>query len=254
VFYIDSLILGATEWSCQKFQVLTGRTNVWLAMQLTNVSIIIYFVWAALYFWNTDSTVRTFVGVFCGGLLYALTQTIFKVSIEDYENSAYRRVAKGLRNPRRLRDAPLRMSFLMLAVVAWLMLGFLVSYPVLFVYVKLRVHLLVLSYLLIMLTLLLLYLLACDPLPPCTGKVKEWLYAAVRTRATASEPSTAERRAGAADSRFAALPASLRLAGRSVYDARTSARNPSGAMMSPAPSPTAACDTAAAVRSNRNPA
>jgi len=253
VFYIDSLILNATEWSCQKFQVLTGRTNVWLAMQLTNVSIIVYFVWAALYFWNTDSTVRTFVGVFCGGLLYALTQTVFKVSIEDYENSAYRRVAKGLRNPRRLRDAPLRMSFLMLAVVAWLMLGFLLSYPVLFVYVKLRVHLLVLSYLLIMLTLLLLYLLACDPLPPCAGKVTEWLYAAVRTRATASEPSPAERRA-LADSGRPALPASLRLAGRSAYDARTSTRKPSGATMSAAPSPTAARDTAAAVRSNTNPA
>src|SRR5262249_58866971 len=88
-------------------------------MQLTNASIIIYFVWAGLYFWNTDTTVRTFVGIFCGGLLYALTQTIFKVSIEDYENSAYRRVAKGFRNPRRLRDAPFRMSFLLLAHVVW---------------------------------------------------------------------------------------------------------------------------------------
>jgi hypothetical protein len=254
VFYIDSLILDATEWSCRRFQVLTGRTNVWLAMQLTNVSIIIYFVWAALYFWNTDTTVRTFVGIFCGGLIYALTQTIFKVSIEEYENSAYRRVAKGLRNPRRLRDAPLRMSFLVLAVVAWLMLGVLLSYPILFVYVRLQIHLLVLSYLLIVLTLLLLYLLACDPLPPCAGKVTEWLYAAAGTRTTASEPSAAERRSGA-DARGAAMfPASLRLAGRSAHDARTSARNTSGPMMSTAPSPTAACDTAAAVRSNTNPA
>ena len=106
MFFLDSVILDATEWVCRRFQVLTGRTNVWLAMQLTNISIIIYFVWAALYFWNTDSTVRTFVGVFCGALLYALTKTIFKVSIEEYENSAFRRVAKGLRNPRRLRDAP----------------------------------------------------------------------------------------------------------------------------------------------------
>jgi hypothetical protein len=188
VFYIDSVILNATEWSCRKFQALTGRTNVWLAMQLTNISIIIYFVWAGLYFWNTDNTVRAFVGVFCAGLLYALTKTIFRVSIEEYENSAFRRVAKGLRNPRRLRDAPLRMSFLMLAVLWYLTLGLLIAYPVLFVYVKLRVHLLVLSYLLIALTTLLLYLLACDPLPPCQGKVKEWLYAAARARSTASEP------------------------------------------------------------------
>jgi hypothetical protein len=188
VFFLDSLILDATERVCRRFQLLTGRTNVWLAMQLTNISIIVYFVWAALYFWNTDSTVRTFVGVFCAALLYALTKTIFKVSIEEYENSAFRRVAKGLRNPRRLRDAPLRMSFLMLAVLWYLTLGLLFAYPVVFAYVRLRLHLLVLSYLLIALTTVLLYLLAVDPLPPCQGKVKEWLYAAVRTRSTASEP------------------------------------------------------------------
>jgi len=188
VFFLDSLILDATERVCRRFQLLTGRTNVWLAMQLTNISIIVYFVWAALYFWNTDSTVRTFVGVFCGVLLYALTKTIFKVSIEEYENSAFRRVAKGLRNPRRVRDAPLRMSFLMLAVLWYLTLGLLLAYPVVFAVVRLRLHLLVLSYLLIALTTVLLYLLAVDPLPPCQGKVKEWLYAALRTRSTASEP------------------------------------------------------------------
>ena len=188
MFFLDSVILDATEWVCRRFQVLTGRTNVWLAMQLTNISIIVYFVWAALYFWNTDSTVRTFVGVFCAALLYALTKTIFKVSIEEYENSAFRRVAKGLRNPRRLRDAPLRMSFLMLAVLWYLTLGLLLAYPVVFAYVRLRLHLLVLSYLLIALTTLLLYLLAVDPLPPCEGKVKEWVHAALRTRSTASEP------------------------------------------------------------------
>lgn len=188
MFFLDSVILDATERVCRRFQLLTGRTNVWLAMQLTNISIIVYFVWAALYFWNTDSTVRTFVGVFCGVLLYALTKTIFKVSIEEYENSAFRRVAKGLRNPRRVRDAPLRMSFLMLAVLWYLTLGLLLAYPVVFAVVRLRLHLLVLSYLLIALTTVLLYLLAVDPLPPCQGKVKEWLYAALRTRSTASEP------------------------------------------------------------------
>jgi hypothetical protein len=188
VFFIDSMILDATEWSCRRFQLLTGRTNVWLAMQLTNISIIIYFVWATLYFWNTDATVRTFVGIFCAGLLYALTQTIFKVSIEEYENSAYRRVAKGLRNPRRLRDAPLRLSFLMLALVTCLTIAGLLSYPILFVYIRLRLHLFVLCYVLILLTTLLLYLLACDPLPPCPGKVKAWVQAALRARAPESEP------------------------------------------------------------------
>ena len=44
---IDAAILDLTEWICRRFQVLTGRTNVWLAVQLTNVSIIVYFVWVA---------------------------------------------------------------------------------------------------------------------------------------------------------------------------------------------------------------
>ena len=35
--------------------------------------------------------------------------------------------------------------------------------------------LVVLSYLLILLTTSVLYLLACDPLPPCVGKVREWM-------------------------------------------------------------------------------
>ena len=98
--YIDSVILNLTERSCRKFQLLTGRTNVWLALQLTNLSIIVYFVWAGMFFWSSDVAPRVLVALFCGGLLYALTQTIFKVPIEAYETAAYQRVAKGFRNPR----------------------------------------------------------------------------------------------------------------------------------------------------------
>ena len=107
------------------------------------------------------------MALFCGGLLYALTQTIFKVSIEAYETAAYRRVAKGIRNPRRVRDALLRISFLTLSVV--------LCHPILFVYITLRRHSVLLSYSLIVLTTAVLYLLACDPLPPCPGTVKQWL-------------------------------------------------------------------------------
>src|SRR4029453_11295483 len=106
--YVDAALLNLVELVCRKFQVLTGRTNVWLAVQLTNLSIIVYFVWAAAYFVSSDLAPRIFIGLFCAVLMYALTQTVFKVPIETLEGNAYRRVAKGLRNPRRLRDAPLR--------------------------------------------------------------------------------------------------------------------------------------------------
>jgi hypothetical protein len=186
--YIDAAILNLTEWLCRKFQLLTGRTNVWLALQLTNLSIIVYFVWAGVYFWSSGIGARIALALFCGGLFYALTQTIFKVPIEAYENNAYQRVAKGFRNPRRVRDALLRISFLTLSLLLF--------YPILFVYtnlssVNLRGQVAVLSYSLIVLTTVVLYVLACDPLPPCAGKVREWLRGSAPSRIPARESSSA---------------------------------------------------------------
>jgi hypothetical protein len=179
--YIDSAILNLTEWFCRQFQLLTGRTNVWLAVQFTNLSIIVYFVWAGVYFWSRGVAARIAVGLFCSGLLYVLTQTNFKVPIEAYENEAYRRVAKGFRNPRRVRDAQLRISFLTLSFVLF--------YPILFVYMNLRLSILLLTYSLIVLTTVVLYLLACDPLPPSAAKLKQWLRGSAPSRLSALESS-----------------------------------------------------------------
>jgi hypothetical protein len=177
--YIDSVLLNLTERFCRQFQLLTGRTNIWLAVQFTNLSIIVYFVWAGVYFWSSDILARMALGLFCCGLLYVLTQTIFKVPIEAYENDAYRRVAKGFRNPRRVRDVRLRISFLSLSFVLF--------YPILFVHMNLRVPVALLTYTLIVLTTVVLYLLACDPLPPSVGKLTEWLRGSAPSRVTASE-------------------------------------------------------------------
>lgn len=185
--YIDAAILSAVEWSCRRFQVLTGRTNVWLAVQLTNLSIIVYFVWAGMYFWDAALVPRVLVGLFCAVLLYVLSQTIFKVPIEASEQNAYRRVAKGLRNPRRVRDALLRISFLTLSLVLLYPLAFLYSVPLTSLNIRVRLPLVLLTYSLIVLTTIVLYLLACDPLPPRTGKVREWLRGAVPSRLTESE-------------------------------------------------------------------
>jgi MFS family permease len=183
--YIDSAILNLAERFCHRFQRLTGRTNVWLAVQLTNLSIIVYFIWASVYFWRSDVAVRIVLGLFCGGVLYLLTQTIFKEPIETYENNAYRRVAKGLRNPRRLQDALLRILFLTLSLV--------LLYPILFVYINLRVRIVLLTYSLIALTTVVLYLLACDPLPPCAGKVTEWLRGFAPSRVALQKHSSQTR-------------------------------------------------------------
>jgi hypothetical protein len=169
---IDSALLDFVERGCRRFQQLTGRTNVWLAVQLTNLSIMVYFVWASAFFPFLESWLRIFIVVFCVALFYGLTQTIFKVPVETAENNAYRRVAKKLRNPRRVRDVPLRISFLTLSVLL------LAPSVLLTVYFGVRIALL--GYSLIVLTTVVLYLLACDPLPPCRGTL--------RVRAVASRP------------------------------------------------------------------
>src|SRR4030095_9387212 len=101
MLHVDSAVLDLTERLCRRFQVLTGRTNVWLAVQLTNLSIILYFLCAPVSFLRRAVGTRLEIGFFCGALLYVLTQTVFKEPVETAESNAYRRVSKGLRNPRR---------------------------------------------------------------------------------------------------------------------------------------------------------
>jgi len=118
-----------------------------------------------------------------------LTQTIFKVTIETYEASAYRRVDKGLRNARRVRDARLRISFLTLAVLLFVpMVLIQLNLHQSFFKISLAIYIsTLLSYSLIVLTTAVLYLLACDPLPPCTGWLSEWLRSLVPARLKTSE-------------------------------------------------------------------
>lgn len=168
--YVDSALLDVIERLCRSFQTWTGQTNVWLAFHLTNLSIVVYFVWiAGLYQLSGDVVLRVFIVLFCGGVLYVLTRTVFKTSIETSELEAYRRVAKGVRNPRRVRDAQLRIAFLTLSVVLW--------YPLWLTYTTLHLQFGLFTEALIVLTTAVLYVLACDPLPPCASRVRQWLSA-----------------------------------------------------------------------------
>jgi hypothetical protein len=200
--YVDSAVLNLTELMCRRFQTLTGRTNVWLAFQLTNLSIVVYFIWVAGIYWlSADLALRIFVALFCGGVFFVLTRTIFRTSVEVAEAQAYGRVAKGLRNPRRLGDAPLRIAFLTLSI--------LLSYPLWLAYVVLRLRFILLTEALIILTTVVLYLLACDPLPPCAGRVRAWLRGAAPLRsADALVPAEKNCRiAGLQDCRKVPIPA-----------------------------------------------
>ena len=124
-----------------------------------------YFVWVALYFPNLPPYWRIPAALSCGGVLLALSQSVFKVSVDASESTAYRRVAKGLRNPRRVRDAPLRLAFLTLSIA--------LVFPLMIILVTVRSPVALVGYLLVGLTAVVLYLLACDPLPPCRGRLTE---------------------------------------------------------------------------------
>jgi hypothetical protein len=67
--FIDAVVLNVIERSCRRFQRLTGKTNVWLAVQLTNLSIIVYFVWAGLYSLNINVELRIVAALFCVALV-----------------------------------------------------------------------------------------------------------------------------------------------------------------------------------------
>jgi hypothetical protein len=186
--YVDTALLDLTEWLCRRFQAWTGRTNVWLAFHLTNLSIVVYFTWVGALYWVTGLlAVRLFVAVFCGGVFLMLTRTLFRMSIEASDAQAYQRVAKGLRNPRRLRDAQLRIAFLTLSI--------LLVMPLWFAYTILRVQFILYAEALAVLTTAVLYLLACDPLPPCEGKVWKWLRAPAPVRPAEAQVSEERDRA-----------------------------------------------------------
>ena len=63
-------------------------------------------------------------------------------------------------------------------------------YPVVFAYSTLHIRIAPLGYSLILLTTVVLYLLACDPLAPCAGVLKEWLRRMARSRVAAAPEST----------------------------------------------------------------
>lgn len=180
--YLDSALLALVERACQRFQLWTGRTNVWLAFQLTNLSVVVYFGWVAVLYWLSGMfALRVFVASFCGAVFLVLTRTLFNQSVDLSELQAYRRVTKGLRNPRRLRDAQLRIAFLSVSV--------LLSGPLWIAYVASGMRFMLTTELLAVLTTTVLYLLACDPLPPCEGRVTEWVRGLMSGReADASAP------------------------------------------------------------------
>jgi hypothetical protein len=80
----------------------------------------------------------------------------------------------------------LRIAFLTLSLVLFAFV--LLLYPHLRAYLDLSPGIFVVTLGLTVLTTAILYLLACDPLPPCPGKAWEWLRGLIPAR-RATEPA-----------------------------------------------------------------
>jgi hypothetical protein len=185
--HLDQALLNATERLCQRFQMWTGWTNIWLAFQLTNLSVVLYFIWViGLYRISDILGARIFIASFCVSVFIVITRTVFRTSIDVAESQAYGRVAKGLRNPRRLRDTQLRIAFLTLSVFVLLTVSTALSSPLIYASVARHSRFLLLTGALVVLTTVVLYVLACDPLPPAPGRLRVWLRSLMPARATGS--------------------------------------------------------------------
>jgi hypothetical protein len=81
-----------------------------------------------------------------------------------------------------VRDALLRIAFLTFSLMLFFPVLFVYQYPQVLATLNLGVSSFIVAHGLTVLTTVMLYLLACDPLPPCTGKVREWLRSLVPMR------------------------------------------------------------------------
>jgi hypothetical protein len=81
-----------------------------------------------------------------------------------------------------VRDALLRIAFLTFSLMLFFPVLFVFQYPQVLAILNLGASSFVIAHGLTVLTTVTLYLVACDPLPPCPGKVREWLRSLVPSR------------------------------------------------------------------------
>jgi hypothetical protein len=162
---------------CHPLQRLTGETNYYYAGLC---SFLIVFTSLGVYFdifpkelvgensliLDRDHPTRFWIGVFIFTNYFAL---VWKMS----ETYAYDRISHGLANPNKVN---LLYRFIRLNSIITTPFFVLLPIPGIQIYDKVFNLLLTLF----------IFLVACDPLPLCTGKVKEWLKSFVRKPALAA--------------------------------------------------------------------
>ena len=168
---LDARIIEWLEKWCHKFQRLTGKTH--------------YLILQILLIFTGMSTLAMGLGIAPGfevsilNIIFGITYLLPAFFINAIEAEALERVRKGVANPYKLKHPRSRLTVLFMNIVCLLFLlmmifGLVTPQPaekyttsVIFGGVFANVTFWALA--------LALYLMACDPLPPCESKIKEWL-------------------------------------------------------------------------------
>jgi hypothetical protein len=165
LFALDRLLLETTERSAHRFQRWTGKNNFWWMRQLLVIQALCLLAVAVepLYLstlpWASRITLSLLLLVMV--MFLGVTGRLNLASQLDHmEGEAYKRLQQGLANPEKIHPAYFVFRLVTLFVFMPIVLLMGVSYHI--------------NIIVGLATVALAYLSACDPLPPCAGKIKEW--------------------------------------------------------------------------------
>lgn len=162
---IDGFLLGNFEKGCQWVQKQTGLTNFyWGAMCLFLMAMLFLVVDFSVfpeeivshesYLFRLSQTSKAFL------LILAILCFILALDYKSDEEMAYSRLSEGLANPKKVCSRSRIIRILEPAILlTW------------FLFINRGIY----DNMLGVLFALYSYLRACDPLPPCRGKIGQWL-------------------------------------------------------------------------------
>lgn len=172
IFSVDEWLIERYEHVAHRAQMFTGKTNFWmagacyLACGLICALSVVLFVYGVQPAWAMRLGIYASAGSHRVWIDFAVASLWARRGLFGWkreESRAFARLADGVSNPRRIHapDKILRLFFVCfygsIFVVGLFVEPRFYTFGVLFVSA--------------------LYLEACDPLPPCAGKIREWLSA-----------------------------------------------------------------------------
>jgi hypothetical protein len=180
----DAWQIDSIEKYCHRFQRLTGKTNYFFLKLICGLfSFLSFAVICSIYLFpegslaNITKDNRLFLPLTVLILLYVLTLTVWGAN--HMEKNAFARIAKKQANPAKSASS----VYFLIRWLIWAhaLVPVIALFPAIFMHFEdvsglffVGIYLTV-NTLMCGLFLLGIILFSCDPLPPCDGKIKEWV-------------------------------------------------------------------------------